>query len=83
MGKDIYDLDVALSILGSMRVKKINEFDAEVQPDKKERLNQELDILLAEENALYSTSIMQKSVMDKAFRLYAPILKKEYATVGS
>jgi hypothetical protein len=81
---NMYDLDVAIEILARMHAKKREEFKCEIDPAKKKLLEQEIDMLRAEEKALYINNLIQQSVIDKAFRLYGPILKAEileYAAV--
>jgi hypothetical protein len=84
MGNEIYDLDVALATIGIVKGKKIVEYSNETDTDRRQALKQEIDMLKAEEKMLYSDDLMQKSVIDKVFRLYSPILKaRTNGTVGS
>jgi hypothetical protein len=81
MFENAYNLDVALDVVASLRVLKCNERDRELDPAKKQKLQNEVDMMQFERSALYKNGELQRSVMDKAFRLYAPILKAHYATV--
>jgi hypothetical protein len=75
-----YDLDVALDIVTTLKGIKSNELDKEADPDKRQRLQSDIEMMHYEREALYRGGPMQLSVMDKAFNLYAPILKVRYAT---
>ena len=79
--EDAYDLDIALDLVNTMWVFKCREYRQEIDPDKKQKLLQEADMMQFERNALYKGGEMQRSVMDKAFRLYSPIIKAHYAKV--
>jgi len=79
--ENAYDLDVALDVVSSLWALKCKEYKKETDPPKKQRLLQEIDMMQFEENALYKNGELQRSIIDKAFRLYAPILKAHYATV--
>jgi hypothetical protein len=80
MERNMYDLDVATEIIARMTVEKENAYDEEQDPEKKEKIKLELDVLWAEGKALYSSDeLIQLSIIDKAFRLYGPILKAQYA----
>ena len=81
MFENAYNLDVALDVVSSLWVIKCNERDKELDPDKKQKLQNEVDMMQFERYALYKNGELQRSVMDKAFRLYAPILKAHYAAV--
>jgi len=81
MFENAYNLDVALDIVSSLRVMKCKEYKKEADLDNKQKLLQEIDMMQFERNALYKDGELQRSVMDKAFRLYAPILKAHYAKV--
>ena len=81
MFENAYDLDVALDVVSSLRAMKCKERDKASDPDEKRKLQNEIDMMYFERNALYKNGELQRSVMDKAFRLYAPILKAHYATV--
>jgi hypothetical protein len=75
MSSKIYDLDVALTTIGIVKGKKIVEYANATDIDRRQSLKQEIDMLKAEEKTLYSDDIIQKSVMDKVFRLYSPMVK--------
>jgi hypothetical protein len=75
MGSEIYDLDIALATIGIVKGKKIVEYSNETDTDRRHALKQEIDMLKAEEKTLYSDDMLQKSVMDKVFRLYSPMIK--------
>ena len=79
--ENAYDLDVALDVVSSLWAMKCNERDKEIDFDKKQKLQDEADMIQFERSALYKNGELQRSVMDKAFRLYAPILKAHYAAV--
>ena len=81
MFENAYNLDVALDVVFSLRTMRCNERDNETDPVKKSQLQQEIEMLYYEREALYKGGEMQRSLIDKAFRLYAPILKSHYATV--
>ena len=80
-------LDVALDIIGTLRMMKIDEISEEKDENKKELLYKELDILTTEEevaNGLLQFEVSEKvrlSVMDKIQNYYAPKLKAYYATL--
>lgn len=80
-------LDVALDIIGTLRMMKIDEISEEKDENKKELLYKELDILTTEEevaNGLLQFEVSEKvrlSVMDKIENYYAPKLKAYYATL--
>jgi hypothetical protein len=73
---NVYDLDIALDIVAEMFADKSKEF-LDCQDEKeKQKLKRELDMIREERNTLYFTRTpMFDSVMDKAFRLYAPIIR--------
>lgn len=82
-------LDVALDIIGTLRMMKIDEISEEKDENKKELLYKELDILTTEEevaNGLLQFEVSEKvrlSIMDKIENYYAPKLKAYYATLCS
>lgn len=82
---DKISLDVALDIIGTLRMMKMKEITAESNEDKKAELYKELDMLTIEERIAQGLEQfegwrdMRLSVMDKINRLYAPILKAYYA----
>ncbi|GHT20610.1 hypothetical protein AGMMS4957_08050 [Bacteroidia bacterium] len=80
MEKNMYDLDVATEIIARMKAEVEHAYAEEQDSRKKEELKLDLDVLWAEGKALYSSNeLIQLSIIDKAFRLYAPILKAQYA----
>ncbi len=78
-------LDVALDIIGTLRMMKMKEITAESNEDKKAELYKELDMLSTEEeiaNGLLQFEVSENvrlSVMDKIQNYYAPKLKAYYA----
>lgn len=86
MNKEM-SLDVALDIIGTLRMMKIDEISEEKDENKKELLYKELDILTTEEevaNGLLQFEVSENvrlSVMDKIQNYYAPKLKAYYATL--
>ena len=80
-------LDVALDIIGTLRMMKIDEISEEKDENKKELLYKELDILTTEEevaNGLLQFEVSEKvrlSIMDKIQFYYAPKLKAYYETL--
>ncbi|KAB6553900.1 hypothetical protein GAY79_22655, partial [Phocaeicola vulgatus] len=70
MNKEM-SLDVALDIIGTLRMMKIDEISEEKDENKKELLYKELDILTTEEevaNGLLQFEVSEKvrlSIMDK------------------
>ena len=86
MNKEM-SLDVALDIIGTLRMMKIDEISEEKDENKKESLYKELDILTTEEevaNGLLQFEVSEKvrlSIMDKIENYYAPKLKAYYATL--
>ena len=74
-------LDVALDIIGTLRMMKIDEISEEKDENKKELLYKELDILTTEEevaNGLLQFEVSEKvrlSIMDKIENYYAPKFK--------
>lgn len=86
MNKEM-SLDVALDIIGTLRMMKMKEITAESNEDKKAELYKELDMLSTEEeiaNGLLQFEVSENvrlSVMDKIQNYYAPKLKAYYATL--
>jgi hypothetical protein len=80
-------LDVALDIIGTLRMMKIEEISEEKEENKKAELYKELDMLSTEEeiaNGLLQFEVSENvrlSVMDKIQNYYAPKLKAYYATL--
>ena len=77
-------LDVALDIIGELRMMKIDEISKEKEETKKAELYKELDMLSTEEeiaNGLLQFEVSENvrlSVMDKIQNYYAPKLKAYY-----
>ena len=80
-------LDVALDIIGTLRIMKMQEITVESNEDKKAELYKELDMLSTEEeiaNGLLQFEVSENvrlSVMDKIQNYYAPKLKAYYETL--
>jgi hypothetical protein len=74
-----YDMDVALSVVSTLQGMKIKEFVVENDLDKKHTLEKEIAMMRFEYNALYQDGALQQSILDKVFKLYAPILGAHYA----
>ena len=80
-------LDVALDIIVTLRMMKIDEISEEKDENKKELLYKELDILTTEEevaNGLLQFEVSEKvrlSIMDKIENYYAPKLKAYYTAL--
>lgn len=80
-------LDVALDIIRTLRMMKIDEISEEKDENKKELLYKELDILTTEEevaNGLLQFEVSEKvrlSIMDKIENYYAPKLKAYYTAL--
>lgn len=80
-------LDVALDIIGTLRMMKIDEISEEKDENQKELLYKELDILTTEEevaNGLLQFEVSEKvrlSIMDKIENYYAPKLKAYYTAL--
>ena len=86
MNKEM-SLDVALDIIGTLRMMKIDEISEEKDENKKELLYKELDILTTEEevaNGLLQFEVSEKvrlSIMDKIENYDAPKLKAYYTAL--
>ena len=86
MNKEM-SLDVALDIIGTLRMMKMKEITAETDKAKHAQLYKELDMLTTEEkiaNGLLQFEVSENvrlSVMDKIQNYYAPKLKAFYATL--
>ena len=80
-------LDVALDIIGTLRMMKMQEITAESYEDKKAELYKELDMLTIEERIAQGLEQfegwrdMRLSVMDKIQNYYAPKLRAYYASI--
>jgi hypothetical protein len=79
--KHAYDMEIAHDIVFELWVMKWKEFDSETDLQKKTELQKEIDMLHFEKKVLSDKSDIGRSVMDKIFRLYGPILKNHYATI--
>ncbi len=79
-------LDAALDIVGTLRLLKSREANAESDKQKKAALEQEVNMLLAEEKIIHqddkNPDIIRISIMDKVKRLYAPLLKNYYKNIA-
>jgi hypothetical protein len=86
MNKEM-SLDVALDIIGTLRMMKMQEITAESNEDKKAELYKELDMLTIEERIAQGLEQfegwrdMRLSVMDKIQNYYAPKLRAYYASI--
>lgn len=86
MNKEM-SLDVALDIIGTLRMMKMQEITAESYEDKKAELYKELDMLTIEERIAQGLEQfegwrdMRLSVMDKIQNYYAPKLRAYYASI--
>lgn len=86
MNKEM-SLDVALDIIGTLRMMKMQEITAERNEDKKAELYKELDMLTIEERIAQGLEQfegwrdMRLSVMDKIQNYYAPKLRAYYASI--
>lgn len=86
MNKEM-SLDVALDIIGTLRMMKMQEITAESNEDKKAELYKELDMLTIEERIAQGLEQfegwrdMRLSVMDKIQKYYAPKLRAYYASI--
>lgn len=80
-------LDVALDIVGTLRMMKIDEISNETDEEKKALLKKELSVLNTEEkiaNGLLQFEVSENvrlSVMDKIQNYYAPKLRAYYAAL--
>lgn len=80
-------LDVALDIIGTLRMMKMQEITAESNEDKKAELYKELDMLTIEERIAQGLEQfegwrdMRLSVMDKIQNYYAPKLRAYYTSI--
>jgi len=74
--ENMYDLDVALEIVAHLRAIKSLELQYTTNQVNKEKLEKEINELWEESRILHSNSVLNKSIIKKAFTIYAPILKK-------
>lgn len=69
-------LDTALQIVGSLKVRAINELENVKTEKEKVQINQKIDMYLQEERMLYGTDDLSRlSVMDKVVNFYSPLIK--------
>ena len=85
MNKEM-SLDVALDIIGTLRMMKIDEISEEKDENRKKILQKELSVLNTEEKIANGLQFevsenVRLSVMDKIQNYYAPKLKAYYATL--
>lgn len=74
-------LDTALTLVNGIRMMKLEDLEKAKTDAEKEKILNELKMLLKEEKLLYGSDEFSKlSVMDKVIRLYSPILKKYYTS---
>lgn len=72
-------LDTAITLVSSVKVIKMNEFNKATTQEEKNILKQEIQMLSKEEYLLYSgEELVRLSIMDKADKVYSPFLKKHY-----
>ncbi|MDO4881687.1 MAG: hypothetical protein Q3983_10435 [Capnocytophaga sp.] len=70
-------LDTALQIVGSLKVKAINELKNVKTEKEKVQINQKIDMYLQEEKMLYGADDLSRlSVMDKVVNFYSPLIKR-------
>ena len=70
-------LDTALQIVGSLKVRAINELENVKTEKEKVQINQKIDMYLQEERMLYGTDDLSRlSVMDKVVNFYSPLIKR-------
>lgn len=82
MDEGLYDLDVASEILSNFFILIDNKGYVEQNPDVKQALIKQRDLLLYESRALTGVDDnVRTSIIDKAFRLYEPILKKYHESL--
>ena len=77
MMKEPISLDTALQIVGSLKVRDINEIDETNNANEKELLSQKIAMYTQEEKMLYGANDMARlSVMDKVVHYYSPLIKQ-------
>lgn len=70
-------LDTALAVVGSLKVRAINELENVKSEKEKMEINQKIDMYLQEERMLYGADdLCRLSVMDKVVNYYGPLIKK-------
>lgn len=74
-------LDTALTLVNGMRGIKSRLLKTIENKIERERIKTEIQVLNVEEEMLYGIDDYSRlSVMEKAMKIYSPILKQEYAT---
>lgn len=74
-------LDTALTLVNGMRGIKTRLLKTVRNEEEKEKLTTEIQVLNVEEKMLYGADDLPRlSVMEKALKIYSPILKQEYAS---
>ena len=77
MMKEPISLDTALQIVGSLKVRAINDIDETNNANEKELLSQKIAMYTQEEKMLYGANDMARlSVMDKVVHYYSPLIKQ-------
>lgn len=74
-------LDVALDILGKIRMMKVKQATASNDEAEKESLLFEAKELLREEQILYREQDTESKVMNKVLEVYSPLLKSHYTGI--
>lgn len=70
-------LATALAIVGSLKVRAINELENVKSEKEKNEVNQKIDMYIQEERMLYGADDLSRlSVMDKVVNYYGPLIKK-------
>ncbi|MRJ09047.1 hypothetical protein EDL99_09265 [Ornithobacterium rhinotracheale] len=70
-------LDTALQIVGSLKIKAIQEKEQIRDRIAREEIEQRIKMFSEEERMLYGTDdLVRLSVMDKVVNYYSPIIKK-------
>ncbi len=73
-------LDTALTLVNGMRGMKSRLLKTVKTQAERSKLMTEIEVLNAEEKMLYGADDLPRlSVMEKALKIYSPILKQEYA----
>jgi hypothetical protein len=70
-----YDLEIAHDVIFELQVMKSREMRKESDLQKRKKMVQEIDMMRYELKALHENEQLQRSIIDKALRLYAPIIK--------
>lgn len=76
--------DIAIDIINLMKVMASNKKSKASSPEEAEELDKEIDMYCYEESVLngrHGGEIARRSLYDKVFKLYSPVIKREYATV--